>query len=282
MILSGKDLSNKIKTEIKEYIETEAVGKGQRPPKLVTILVGDDPASKVYVANKEKACKEVGIENITEVYPYDINEEDLLDCIDCFNMDGSVDGILVQLPLPEHINTDNVMSAIAPYKDVDGFNPTNVANLWLKQEGVIPCTPKGIMTLLEHANVDLIGKHVVVIGRSNIVGLPVAKLCLDKNATVTITHSKTKNLSEITKQADVLIVAIGKPKFVTENMIKEGAVVVDVGINRVDGKLCGDVDFENVENKASYITPVPGGVGPMTICELLRNTLDCFKIKHNF
>ena len=277
MILSGKDLSAKIKVNIKEYIENEVVGKSCRQPCLVTILVGDNPASKVYVANKEKACNEVGIKNLTEIYPENISEEDLLECINSFNIDGNVDGILVQLPLPKHINTETVLNSITPHKDVDGFHPNNVAKLWLKEDCIVPCTPKGIITLLDSINVDLEGKNVVVIGRSNIVGLPVAKLCLDRNATVTITHSKTKNLAEITKQADILIVAIGKPKFVTEDMVKDGAIVIDVGINRVDGKLYGDVDFENVKPKTSYITPVPGGVGPMTICELLRNTIKCYE-----
>lgn len=277
MCISGKDLSKKIKSEIKEYIENEVVGNGLRPPTLVTILVGDDPASKVYVANKEKACNEVGIKNITEYYPQEITEEDLIECIDSFNLDPSVDGILVQLPLPNHINTERILNVIAPEKDVDGFHPENVANLWLKKPCIVPCTPQGIMELIDSKNIKLEGEHVVVVGRSNIVGLPVAKLCLDRNATVTVCHSKTKNLADITKQADVLIVAVGRPKFITADMVREGAVVIDVGINRVDGKLCGDVDFDSVfSEKTEQITPVPGGVGPMTICELLRNTILCY------
>ena len=277
MILS-KELSKKIKEDIRQQI-SEFTAEGKRPPCLVTILVGDDPASKVYVANKEKACNEVGIENDTVRLPEYTSERDLLKIIDFYNNDASVDGILVQLPLPKHIDSEVIINAIDPHKDVDGFHPINVAKLWLGQDAIRPCTPSGIIDLIESSDVDLNGKHVVVIGRSNIVGLPVAKMCLDRNATVTICHSKTQNLAEITRQADVLIVAIGKPKFVTEDMVKEGAVVIDVGINRVEGKLCGDVDFERVSNKTSFITPVPGGVGPMTICELLNNTLFCY-LKH--
>lgn len=281
MLKSGKDLSKEIKEKIKA--EVAEYTKTNRKPCLITILVGDDPASKVYVSNKEKACNEVGIHNITERYPADMSESDLLSVIRMFNISPNVDGILVQLPLPKHIDTDKVMAAISPEKDVDGFHPENVANLWLKKEGVVPCTPKGIMELLDSSNVNLEGQHVVVIGRSNIVGLPIAKLCLDRNATVTICHSKTENLADITRQADVLIVAIGKPKFVTADMVKLGAVVIDVGINRVDGKLCGDVDFDSVfSEKTERITPVPGGVGPMTICELLSNTLFCYLKKFSY
>ena len=277
MILSGKELSKQIKESIKETIAN--YGAVDRPPCLVTILVGDDPASKVYVANKEKACNEVGIKNVTERLPAETTEDELLETIQLFNDNKYVDGILVQLPLPKHINSDKVIAAINPKKDVDGFHPSNVAKLWTNKstnDCIVPCTPLGIMRLIKVANVDLEGKNVVVIGRSNIVGLPVAKLCLNENSTVTIVHSKTHNLTEITKTADVLIVAIGKDRFVTADMVKEGAVVIDVGINRVDGKLYGDVDFDSVAEKASYITPVPGGVGPMTICYLLYNTLKCY------
>ena len=275
MILS-KELSKNIKENIRQQI-VEFTAEGKRPPCLVTILVGDDPASKVYVANKEKACNEVGIENDTVRLPEYTSERDLLKIIDFYNNDASVDGILVQLPLPKHIDSEVIINAIDSHKDVDGFHPINVAKLWLGQDAIRPCTPSGIIDLIESSDVDLNGKHVVVIGRSNIVGLPVAKMCLDRNATVTICHSKTQNLAEITRQADVLIVAIGKPKFVTADMVKEGAVVIDVGINRVDGKLCGDVDFDSVFNeKTEYITPVPGGVGPMTITHLLKNTLNCY------
>lgn len=276
MLKSGKDLSKQIKEGIKVTIEG-LIEENFRTPCLVTILVGDDPASKVYVANKEKACNEVGIKSEIIRVPEDTSEEVLLRIIDICNKDNEIDGILVQLPLPKHIDADKVISAITPKKDVDGFHPENVAKLWLGQDCIKPCTPKGIIDLIESSDVDLTGKHVVVIGRSNIVGLPVAKMCLDKNATVTITHSKTENLASITKQADVLIVAIGKPKFITADMVQLGAVVIDVGINRVDGKLCGDVDFDSVfDEKTEYITPVPGGVGPMTICELLHNTLQLY------
>lgn len=275
MILSGKELANKIKLDIKNKIDS-IIESGNRKPCLVTILVGDNPASKVYVANKEKACNEVGIINITETYPESITEDELINHIEEFNNSHLVDGILVQLPLPKHINSDNILLAIDPKKDVDGFHPQNVANLWLGRDCIISCTPKGIVKLLESINVDLCGKRVVIVGRSNIVGLPISKLCLDRNATVTICHSKTKNLKEITSEADILIVAVGKPKFITYDMVKVGAIVIDVGINRVDGKLYGDVDYENVQCKTSYITPVPGGVGPMTITCLMENTIECF------
>ena len=276
MVILGKELANKIKLDIKNKINS-IIESGNRKPCLVTILVGDDPASKVYVANKEKACNEVGIKNDTIKLPEYTSEKDLLRLIDFYNNDETVDGILVQLPLPKHINAGKIISAISPKKDVDGFHPENVAKLWLGQDCIKPCTPKGIIDLIESSDVDLTGKHVVVIGRSNIVGLPVAKMCLDRNATVTICHSKTKNLASITKRADVLIVAIGKPKFVTADMVKLGATVIDVGINRVNGKLCGDVDFDSVfDEKTEYITPVPGGVGPMTIACLMENTVECF------
>ena len=276
MILSGKDLSTKIKENIKWKISNYSTNN--RLPGLVTILVGDNPASKVYVANKEKACEEVGIFNDVVTLPEDATEEELLYMINYYNNNTAIDGILVQLPLPKHINAENVLKAISPKKDVDGFHPENVAKLWLGQDCIKPCTPQGIMELIDYGNVDLTGKHVVVLGRSNIVGLPVAKMCLDKNATVTVCHSKTNNLKEITRQADVLIVAIGKPKFVTADMIGEDAVVIDVGINRDEnGKLCGDVDYEYVSKYAKYITPVPGGVGPMTIACLLNNTIQCYE-----
>ena len=275
-MISGIELSKKIKESIKTTVDC-LTNEGKRKPCLVTILVGDNPASKVYVANKEKACNTVGIKNITEVYPADITEEDLIECIDTFNLDPTVDGILVQLPLPKHINSERILNVITPEKDVDGFHPENVSKLWLGQDCIKPCTPQGIIDLIDYSGVDLEGKHVVVLGRSNIVGLPVTKMCLDRNATVTVCHSRTANLAEITRSADVLIVAIGKPKFVTADMVRLGAVVIDVGINRVDGKLCGDVDFDDVFNeKTEQITPVPGGVGPMTITCLLKNTMKCY------
>lgn len=275
LTLSGTELAKEIKVDVSRKIEIH-LKEGKRPPCLVTILVGDDPASKVYVANKEKACNSVGIINDTIKLPEYTSENDLLRVIDFYNNDVTVDGILVQLPLPAHINSDVIIKAINPDKDVDCFHPVNVANLWLGKDGIKPCTPQGIIDLLDYGNIDLRGKHVVVLGRSNIVGLPVAKMCLDRNATVTVCHSKTKDLKEITRTADVLIVAIGKPKFINNSHLKPGAVVIDVGINRVDGKLCGDVDYDSIQLKASYATPVPGGVGPMTIACLLKNTLKCY------
>lgn len=275
-MISGTELSKKIKESIKTTVDC-LTNEGKRKPCLVTILVGDNPASKVYVANKEKACNEVGILPIIEHCDENITEESLLYLIKMYNDNQYVDGILVQLPLPQHINTENVLKAIDPKKDVDGFHPENVAKLWLGQDCIKPCTPQGIMDLIDCVGIDLKGKNVVVLGRSNIVGLPVAKMCLDRNATVTVCHSKTKHLGEITKQADILIVAIGKPKFVTSKMVKEDTIIIDVGINRDEsGKLCGDVDYDNIHSKTPYITPVPGGVGPMTIACLLKNTIKCY------
>ena len=278
MIFNSKNLVMSIKDNIKSFV-SGLVESGKRVPCLVTILVGDDPASKVYVANKEKACKEVGIENDTVRLPDYTSERDLLKIIDFYNKDITVDGILVQLPLPKHINEELVIKSISPEKDVDGFHPDNVANLWLGNDCIKPCTPQGIIDLIDEANINLEGKNVVVIGRSNIVGLPVAKMCLDRNATVTICHSKTKQLQEITQKADVIIVAVGRPCFLKGDMVSEGVIVIDVGINRVDGKLVGDVDFQTVVEKAHLITPVPGGVGPMTIACLLKNTLMCYNKK---
>lgn len=275
-ILKSKELVQSIKEKLKYFIGALKQEK-KRTPGLVTILVGDNPASKVYVANKEKACEEVGIFNDIVTFPEDTTEEELLYMINYYNNNTVIDGILVQLPLPKHINTENVLKAIDPKKDVDGFHPENVAKLWLGQDCIKPCTPQGIIDLIDSAEINLEGKNVVIIGRSNIVGLPVAKMCLDRNATVTICHSKTENLKDVTKTADVLIVAVGKPKFINNSHLKIGAVVIDVGINKVDGKVCGDVDFESASLKASYITPVPGGVGPMTIACLLKNTIKCYE-----
>lgn len=253
-----------------------------RVPHLVVILVGEDPGSVSYVRGKAKASETVGIKNTTIRKPDTISEAELLGLINELNADDSVDGILVQLPLPKHISESKVINAISRDKDVDGFHPLNVAALWQKQPCTLPCTPKGIIRLLKAAGVEISGKRAVVIGRSNIVGLPVAKLLLDENATVTIAHSRTKDLPALTRQAEILVVAIGKPKFVTADMVSEGAAVIDVGVNRdLDtGKLCGDVDFEAIEPKASVVTPVPGGVGPMTICCLMENTIECFLRKH--
>ncbi len=252
-----------------------------RVPHLVVILVGEDPASQVYVRNKSRACETVGIKSTLVLLPADTPEEELLDRIAALNADDGVDGILVQLPLPRHISEPKVVEAISHEKDVDGFHPLNTATLWQKRPNascIVPCTPAGIIRLLEEGNIEMAGKRAVVIGRSQIVGLPVSKLLLDRNATVTICHSRTRDLADITRQAEILIVAIGRPKFVTGDMVSEGVAVIDVGVNRdpETGKLCGDVDFDSVAPKASVITPVPGGVGPMTIACLMRNTIDCF------
>ncbi len=277
MIISGKELSAKLKAEMAARVATFPEKYG-RVPHLVVILVGEDPASVSYVTGKAKASEVVGIKNTTIRKPADITETELLDLIRELNCDDTVDGILVQLPLPEHISEAKVIETIAKEKDVDGFHPLNVAALWQKQECVLPCTPKGIIRMLKAAGVEIKGKRAVVIGRSNIVGLPVSKLLLDENATVTVAHSRTADLAELTRQAEILVVAIGRPKFVTADMVSDGAVVIDVGVNRdpETGKLCGDVDFAAIEPKASVITPVPGGVGPMTICCLMENTIECF------
>lgn len=277
MIISGKELSAKLKADMAVQVSGFPEKYG-RVPHLVVVLVGDDPASVSYVKGKAKASEVVGIKNTTIRKPADITEAELLALIATLNADPEVDGILVQLPLPEHISEAKVIEAIDKSKDVDGFHPLNVASLWQKQPCTVPCTPKGIIRMLKSAGVEISGKRAVVIGRSNIVGLPVAKLLLDENATVTIAHSRTKDLPSVTREADILVVAIGRPRFVTADMISDGAVVIDVGVNRdpETGKLCGDVDFAAAEQKASVITPVPGGVGPMTICCLMENTIECF------
>lgn len=276
MIISGKDISVKIKNEIKEKIY-EIKTQYNRVPKLAVILVGHDQASQTYVRNKEKGCSYVGMESEMIYHEENVDEETLLKDIKRLNEDDRVDGILVQLPLPRHIDEVKILEAIRPDKDVDGFHPENAAKLFLGEKSMVPCTPKGMMTLLDEINYDLTGKEVVVIGRSHIVGKPVAMLCLQKNATVTMAHSKTKNLKEVCRRADVLIVAIGKAKMINSEYIKPGAVVLDVGINRDEhNKLCGDVDFEDVKDKVYAITPVPGGIGPMTITILLKNTLEAF------
>ncbi|MEG1700980.1 MAG: bifunctional methylenetetrahydrofolate dehydrogenase/methenyltetrahydrofolate cyclohydrolase FolD [Alistipes sp.] len=277
MIISGKELSAKLKAEMATQVAGFPAQYG-RVPHLVVILVGEDPGSVSYVTGKAKASAEVGICNTTIRKPATISESELLALIAELNADCAVDGILVQLPLPKHIDEDKVIAAIDKSKDVDGFHPLNVAALWQKQECTLPCTPKGIIKMLKAAGVELQGKNAVVIGRSNIVGLPVAKLLLDENATVTVTHSRTRDLADVTRRADILVVAIGRPKFVTADMVSDGCVVIDVGVNRdpATGKLCGDVDFAAIEPRASVITPVPGGVGPMTICCLMENTIACF------
>jgi len=276
-IISGKELSTKLKQEMAEKVKQYGAEYG-RIPKLSVVLVGEDPASVSYVTGKSKACEEVGIINDTIKLDSNISEADLLATIDRLNQDSSVDGILIQLPLPNHINESKVIAAVRQEKDVDGFHPMNIAGLWSNTKCIVPCTPKGVIKLIKSENIDIKGKKVVVIGRSNIVGLPVSKLLLNENATVTITHSKTQNLPAVCAEADILVVAIGRAKMVTPDFVKEGAVVIDVGVNRdpATGKLCGDVDFDNVAEKTSYITKVPGGVGPMTITCLIENTLECY------
>lgn len=280
LIINGQLLSQEIRGNILNEVK-ELETKYGRVPHLVVILVGDNPASQSYVKGKQKACSEVGFKSTLIKMDADVSEEELLNEIKKINEDKDVDGLLVQLPLPRHINEANVINAISIDKDVDGFHLINVARLHLGEKCIKPCTPKGIMTMLKSVNIDVKGKHCVVLGRSNIVGRPMAELLLCNDATVTLCHSKTQNLKEITRNADILIVAIGKPKFVTRDYIKEGMCVIDVGVNRVDGHLCGDVDFDDCKDIASYITPVPKGVGPMTITSLMENTLELFKDKFN-
>lgn len=277
MIISGTQLAKELKDNVARKV-TEAVKEYGRPPHLVVILVGEDPASQSYVKGKGKDAVEVGFKSTTIRKPEAISEDELISLIEELNADDEVDGILVQLPLPKHIDEDKVIETIDKSKDVDGFHPANVAALWQKRECIYPCTPKGIIKLLDKAGVEIEGKKAVVIGRSNIVGLPASKMLLDRNATVTIAHSRTKDLAKTAAEADILVVAIGKPRFVTADMVKPGAAVIDVGVNRdpETGKLCGDVDFDACVEKASVITPVPGGVGPMTRACLMENTLECF------
>ena len=281
ILIDGKQISASLKESIKEKVASLPEKYG-RVPHLVVVRVGEDPASVVYVRNKAKACEACGIRNTTIVLPEETSESALLEKVRSLNADDSVDGILVQLPLPGHISEARVIETIAREKDVDGFHPLNVAGLWQKTPHMVPCTPSGIMKLLEAIGVDPKGKRAVVIGRSNIVGLPVAKMLLDANATVTTCHTRTVDMPSVTREADILVVAAGRPKMVTADMVKEGAVVIDVGMDRdpETGKLCGDVDFDAVAPKCYAITPVPGGVGPMTIACLMENTLKCFLQLH--
>lgn len=275
-LLKGKEVAQKIRENLKEEV-VELKGKGINP-KLAVIMVGDDSASQIYVRNKSKVCNEIGIEFDEYLLPEKTKQEELLELIEKLNNDKTVNGILLQSPMPKHLDVDEAFRTISPEKDVDGFHPINVGKLVLGQDTFISCTPYGIIKIFEDYKIDLEGKNAVVIGRSNIVGKPMSQCLLNKNATVTICHSRTKNLKEITKQADIVVAAIGKPRFVTEDMVKEGAIVIDVGINRgEDGKIKGDVDFENVKEKTSYITPVPGGVGPMTIAMLMTNVVKATK-----
>lgn len=272
VIIDGKELAKKIRANLK--IECEELKKKNINSKLAVIMVGEDPASKVYVRNKSRACEDVGIKY--EEYLLDVNttQKELVELIEKLNNDKTINGILLQSPIPSSLDINEAFRTISPEKDVDGFNPINVGMLVLNQDTFVSCTPYGIMKMFEEYNIDLTGKNVVILGRSNIVGKPLIHCCLNKNATVTSCHSKTQNLAQKAKEADVLISAIGKANFVTADMVKEGAVVIDVGINRLDnGKITGDVDFESVKEKASYITPVPGGVGPMTIAMLMNNVI---------
>lgn len=275
-LIDGKELSKKIRSELK--LESEKLKKEGINPKLAVILVGNDPASKVYVRNKSKACDEVGIEYEEFLLDETITQEELINLIEELNNRKDIHGILLQSPIPKNLNINEAFEKISYKKDVDGFNPINVGKLSIGQDAFISCTPFGVIKMFEEYDIDLEGKEVVILGRSNIVGKPLIQCCLNKNATVTVCHSRTKNLSEITKRADVVISAIGKSKFVKKDMIKDGAVVIDVGINRgEDGKITGDVEFENVKEVASYITPVPGGVGPMTITMLMNNVIKAAK-----
>lgn len=268
-LIDGKKVAEHIKLQVKNEIESL-----EKDVTLVVIVVGDNPASKVYVNNKKKACEYVGIQSVEYALPEETTEEELLLTIDLLNKHPRINGILVQLPLPKHIDESKVLERIASEKDVDGFTAINTGKLWQGEYTLAPCTAMGIIELLDYYNIEIAGKHCVIVGRSNIVSKPLAALLLERDATVTVCHSKTKNLSEITSKADILISAVGKPKFITWGFVKKDAIVIDVGINRdEDGKLCGDVDAENVTNKASLLTPVPGGVGPMTVAMLMKNTL---------
>lgn len=279
-LLNGKELAQKLQQEMTQEV-TKLKEKGLQPG-LAVILVGEDPASQVYVRNKERAANNIGMYSVVYRLPETTSEADLITKIEELNHDDKVHGILVQLPLPKHINEDLVLDTIDPAKDVDGFHPMNLGNLFAGKPTMIPCTPAGIMELIKLSGLDLAGKNAVIIGRSNIVGKPMAHLLLQANATVTICHSKTKDLPKVAKQADVLVVAIGRANFVTADFVKEGAVVIDVGINRDENnKLTGDVKFDEVAPLTSYITPVPGGVGPMTITMLMRQTIDAAKRKEN-
>ena len=274
-ILDGKFVSKKIHEEIKQE-----VSKLTKKPCLLVILVGDDQASQIYVSSKEKACKKVGMISKTIILDKNSSQKQVIDIIQNANQDSSITGILVQMPLPDHMNAKAVVDAISPEKDVDGLHALNQGKLMLKEKGIIPATPKGIIRLLDEYHVDLKGKNALVIGRSILVGNPVAQLLLQRDATVTIAHSKTKNLKELCQTMDVIVSAVGKPKTITEDMVKEGAVIIDVGINRVLGTLVGDVDYLLVAPKTSRITPVPGGVGPMTIACLLENVMECYRLQN--
>ena len=279
VIMDGKETARKIRENLKGKVDD--LKAKNIFPKLAVIMVGDDKASQIYVKNKSKACQEIGIEFEEYFLGNDIKQEELIELIQKLNLDKSINGILLQSPIPKLLDINEAFRTILPEKDVDGFNPINVGKLCLNQETFVSCTPYGIMKMFEEYDIDLTGKNVTILGRSNIVGKPLIQCCLNKNATVTVCHSKTKDLKEHTKNADIVISAIGKAKFVTADMIKDGAVVIDVGINRDEsGKIVGDVDFEKVSSKASYITPVPGGVGPMTIAMLMNNVIKATKLQN--
>ena len=279
VIIDGKALAKKIREQLK--IECDELKKQGIKPKLSVIMVGDNPASKIYVRNKSRACNEVGIEYQEYLLKEETTQEELLQLIEKLNKDRQTNGILLQSPLPPHLDINEALKKITYLKDVDGFTPSSVGKLCIGQDTFISCTPYGVIKMFEEYQIELEGKEVVILGRSNIVGRPLIQCCLQKNATVTVCHSKTKNLKEHTKRADIIIAAIGKAKFVTADMVKDGVVIIDVGINRnEEGKLVGDVDFEEVEKKASYITPVPGGVGPMTIAMLMNNVIKAAKEQH--
>ena len=278
-IIDGKAVSKAVKESVKT--ECEALKKQGVTPGLAVIIVGEDPASQVYVRNKEKACEECGFYSKKYALPEDTTQDELNALVDELNKDDKINGILCQLPLPGHLDDKEVINRIDPIKDVDAFHPVNVGAIMIGDYNFLPCTPAGVMELIHSTGVDVSGKKAVVIGRSNIVGKPMAMLLLHENATVEITHSRTQNLSEVTRTADILVAAIGKAKFVKSDMVKDGAIVIDVGMDRDEnGKLCGDVDFDDVKDKCSYITPVPGGVGPMTIAMLMKNTLTAAKIQN--
>lgn len=280
-IIDGKKVSAQVKEEVRKQTLELKEAHGITPG-LAVVIVGDDPASRVYVNNKKKACEVVGFKSEEYALPASTTQEELLKLVNTLNKKSDINGILVQLPLPEHLDDKAVIEAINPQKDVDAFHAVNVGKIMLGEYDFLPCTPAGVMEMLHSYDISVSGKNCVVIGRSNIVGKPMAMLLLHENGTVTICHSRTKNLAEVCSKADILVAAVGKPKFVTAEMVKEGAVVIDVGMDRDEnGKLCGDVDFENVKDKCSYITPVPGGVGPMTISTLMKNTLKACKIQNN-
>ncbi len=279
-IIDGKEVSSYVKQQVK--LQTYILKQQGITPCLAVIIVEGDPASRVYVNNKKRACEVCGIKSLEYDLASGVSEEELLALIDKLNNDSSVNGILCQLPVPKHIDEKKVIDAISPAKDVDGFSAENVGNIWLGDYSISPCTPMGVIELLDYYKIDVQGKNCVVVGRSNIVGKPMAALLLERNATVTVCHSKTKDLASFTKNADIIVAAVGRAGFITADMVSEGAVVIDVGINRLsDGKLAGDVDFEAVKEKASYITPVPGGCGPMTIAVLMKNTIEATKMQNN-